>query len=110
MSRRRLKPARYTNVETALRGRLFGQLLQSPFEEPPFWLLTHKCQSPLWLRTGKRGFFLACSGFPKCRNIKPVSKDEGEKLRVEAEALREQMKAERAAAQAAQAAQPPKPS
>jgi DNA topoisomerase-1 len=48
----------------------------------------HKCQSPLWLRQGKRGYFLACSGFPKCRNIKPVSKDEGEKLRVEAEALR----------------------
>ncbi|MFA6003438.1 MAG: type I DNA topoisomerase [Elusimicrobiota bacterium] len=47
----------------------------------------HKCNSFMWLRLGKRGHFLACSGFPKCRNIKPVSKDDGEKLRQEAEAL-----------------------
>jgi DNA topoisomerase-1 len=47
-----------------------------------------KCGSFMWLRLGKRGHFLACSGFPKCRNIKPVSKEEGEKLRSEAEALR----------------------
>jgi DNA topoisomerase-1 len=39
----------------------------------------NKCENLLWLRKGKRGFFLACSGFPKCRNIKPVSKEEGEK-------------------------------
>jgi len=44
----------------------------------------------MWLRLGKRGHFLACSGFPKCRNIKPVSKDDGAALRVEAEALRVQ--------------------
>ena len=42
----------------------------------------------MWLRLGKRGHFLACSGFPKCRNIKPVAKDEGERLHAEAEALR----------------------
>jgi len=47
-----------------------------------------KCGSFMWLRLGKRGHFLACSGFPKCRNIRPVSKDDGEKLRREAEALR----------------------
>jgi DNA topoisomerase-1 len=47
-----------------------------------------KCGSFMWLRLGKRGHFLACSGFPKCRNIKPVSKDEGDKLHAEAEALR----------------------
>ncbi|OGR81975.1 MAG: DNA topoisomerase I, partial [Elusimicrobia bacterium RIFCSPHIGHO2_02_FULL_57_9] len=44
----------------------------------------NKCSSPFWLRKGKRGFFLACSGFPKCRNIKPVARGEGEKLRQEA--------------------------
>lgn len=55
----------------------------------------NKCQSPLWLRKGKRGYFLACSGFPKCRNIKPVSKDEGEKLRVEGEAIRAELAAKR---------------
>jgi len=29
----------------------------------------HKCGSAMLLRVGKRGPFLACSGFPKCRNI-----------------------------------------
>jgi DNA topoisomerase-1 len=56
-----------------------------------------KCGSFMWLRLGKRGHFLACSGFPKCRNIKPVSKEEGGKLRVEAEALRAAQAAQRAA-------------
>ncbi|MBI3553993.1 MAG: type I DNA topoisomerase [Elusimicrobia bacterium] len=55
----------------------------------------NKCESAMWLRKGKRGFFLACSGFPKCRNIRPVSKDEGEKLRVEGEAMRAEMIAKR---------------
>lgn len=49
--------------------------------------LCNKCSSPFWLRKGKRGFFLACSAFPKCRNIKPVAKEEGEKLRDEALAV-----------------------
>ena len=31
-----------------------------------------KCGRMMWKRVGKRGPFLACSGFPKCRNIKPV--------------------------------------
>ncbi|MBI5241037.1 MAG: type I DNA topoisomerase [Elusimicrobia bacterium] len=53
-----------------------------------------KCGSFMWLRLGKRGHFLACSGFPKCRNIKPVSKEEGEKLRAEGEALRAQRAAQ----------------
>ena len=45
-----------------------------------------KCQKPMWIRKGKRGFFLACSGFPKCRNLKPLGKEEGQALRKEAEA------------------------
>ncbi|MBI3550282.1 MAG: type I DNA topoisomerase [Elusimicrobia bacterium] len=45
-----------------------------------------KCSSMMWLRLGKRGFFIACSGFPKCRNLKPVSKDEAAKLKAEADA------------------------
>ncbi|MBM4078775.1 MAG: type I DNA topoisomerase, partial [Planctomycetes bacterium] len=31
-----------------------------------------KCGKPLVIRTGKRGPFIACSGFPKCRNAKPL--------------------------------------
>lgn len=49
--------------------------------------LCDKCQKPMWLRKGKRGRFLACSGFPRCRNLKPLSKENGESLRIEAEAL-----------------------
>ncbi len=58
----------------------------------------NKCQKHMWLRVGKRGFFLTCPGYPKCRNLKPVSKEEGEKLKVEGEALRAEMIAERRAA------------
>ncbi|MBI4386389.1 MAG: type I DNA topoisomerase [Elusimicrobia bacterium] len=43
-----------------------------------------KCGSALWMRLGRRGHFLACSGYPKCRNLKPVSKEEAESLRKEA--------------------------
>ncbi len=63
----------------------------------------NKCQKHMWLRTGKRGFFLTCPGYPKCRNLKPVSKEEGEKLKVEGEALRAAQIAARLAAQPPQA-------
>jgi DNA topoisomerase-1 len=38
-----------------------------------------KCGKMMWKRVGKRGPFLACSGFPKCRNIKPMPKPSEEK-------------------------------
>ncbi len=31
-----------------------------------------KCGSPMVIRTGRRGRFLACSAFPKCKNAKPL--------------------------------------
>ena len=31
-----------------------------------------KCGKMMLLRVGKRGPFLACSGFPRCRNLKKV--------------------------------------
>ncbi|MFH1379019.1 MAG: type I DNA topoisomerase [bacterium] len=34
-----------------------------------------KCLRPMYLRVGKRGHFLACSGFPKCRNIKKADQE-----------------------------------
>ncbi|KKR14543.1 MAG: topoisomerase protein [Candidatus Falkowbacteria bacterium GW2011_GWA2_39_24] len=34
-----------------------------------------KCQSPMIIKTGRYGKFLACSGFPKCKNIKPLNGD-----------------------------------
>ena len=33
----------------------------------------NKCKKPMLKRVGRRGPFLACSGFPRCRNIKPVT-------------------------------------
>ncbi|MFH1618787.1 MAG: topoisomerase DNA-binding C4 zinc finger domain-containing protein, partial [bacterium] len=45
-----------------------------------------KCnKNALWLRLGKRGYFLACSGFPKCRNLIKVSKGDAETIKAEAE-------------------------
>ncbi len=32
-----------------------------------------KCAKPMLLRVGKRGPFLACSGFPRCRNLKKAA-------------------------------------
>lgn len=35
-----------------------------------------KCGSPMVIRTGRRGRFLACSAFPKCRSTRPLPEDE----------------------------------
>jgi DNA topoisomerase-1 len=35
-----------------------------------------KCGSAMVIRTGRRGRFLACSAFPKCRNTRPLPEDE----------------------------------
>jgi DNA topoisomerase-1 len=47
-----------------------GNKIVRPAPEPT----EHKCQKcgrMMYKRVGKRGPFLACSGFPRCRNIKP---------------------------------------
>ncbi|MCB4791750.1 MAG: type I DNA topoisomerase [Elusimicrobia bacterium] len=38
-----------------------------------------KCGKPMLKRFGKRGPFLACSGFPGCRNTKRLPKEDGNK-------------------------------
>jgi DNA topoisomerase-1 len=44
-----------------------------------------KCQSMMYLRGGKRGPWLSCSKFPKCRSMLMLSKIEGEqKQKIEA--------------------------
>ena len=35
-----------------------------------------KCGKPMVVRWGRRGRFLACSGFPECRNSRPLEGDE----------------------------------
>jgi DNA topoisomerase-1 len=33
-----------------------------------------KCGRPMRIKTSKRGKFIACSGYPRCRNAKPIEK------------------------------------
>ncbi len=33
-----------------------------------------RCGQPMVIRTGRRGKFIACPGFPRCRNTKPIEK------------------------------------
>jgi DNA topoisomerase-1 len=37
-----------------------------------------KCGKPMVIRSGRRGKFIACSGFPRCRNTKPLPKSDNE--------------------------------
>lgn len=39
--------------------------------------LCEKCGKPMVYKLGRFGKFLACSGFPDCRNTKPIVKDIG---------------------------------
>jgi len=43
-----------------------------PVEEAGFGC--ERCGRPMHIKTGRRGKFIACSGFPKCRNTKPIEK------------------------------------
>ncbi len=44
--------------------------------EPPeqAGLACDKCGKPMLIRSGKRGKFVACSGYPRCRNTHPIEK------------------------------------
>lgn len=43
--------------------------------------LCEKCGKPMVLRTSKRGEFLGCSGYPKCKTIVTVTPEEIEKIK-----------------------------
>jgi len=47
---------------------------EKPKKEPAVWtsIKCEKCGRPMALRTSKRGQFLGCSGFPKCRSIQKL--------------------------------------
>lgn len=44
--------------------------------------ICEKCQRPMIIRWGRNGKFLACSGYPECKNAKPLP-GEAEKMRIE---------------------------
>ncbi|KPL02909.1 MAG: DNA topoisomerase I [candidate division Zixibacteria bacterium SM23_73_2] len=43
-------------------------------------VLCEKCGKPMIVKWGKNGKFLACSGFPECKNTKPLISEEEEKI------------------------------
>ncbi len=45
--------------------------------EEPTNEICEKCGAPMVIKTGRYGKFLACSGFPKCRNIKSLGTPDG---------------------------------
>lgn len=44
-----------------------------------------ECGRPMVIKWGRRGRFMACSGFPECKNTKPLPEDEPEQVEVDAE-------------------------
>ncbi len=43
-------------------------------EERPTDLVCEKCGQPMVIKWGRRGEFLACSGYPECKNMQPLHK------------------------------------
>jgi DNA topoisomerase-1 len=41
-------------------------------QDPPTGETCDKCGKPMVLKRGKKGPFLACSGYPKCKNTRPL--------------------------------------
>lgn len=48
-------------------------------------VLCEKCGKPMVLRSSKRGYFLGCSGYPKCKTIVNISDEEIAKIKAEHE-------------------------
>ena len=45
-------------------------------EEIPTDFVCEKCESPMVIKWGRNGSFLACQGYPDCRNTKEITKNE----------------------------------
>ena len=76
-----------------------GKPLPPKAKPVPTGLKCEKCGAPMLLRASKRGPFLSCSTFPKCRGTKNVKKLAGEELK-QVEALLPALEASAADAQA----------
>ena len=46
-------------------------------EDIPTDKICEKCGKPMVIKSGRYGKFVACSGFPECRNAHPIVKDTG---------------------------------
>jgi DNA topoisomerase-1 len=46
-------------------------------EQTPTDIVCEKCGKPMLIKWGRNGQFLACSGYPDCKNTKPFVRTEG---------------------------------
>ncbi len=44
--------------------------------DEPTDIVCDKCGKPMVIRSGRRGRFVACTGYPKCRNTRPLPEEE----------------------------------
>ncbi len=51
-----------------------GEMIEKPAAEPTDQIC-EKCGKPMVIRTGRFGKFVACSGFPACKNTKRIEAD-----------------------------------
>jgi DNA topoisomerase I len=54
-------------------------------------VLCDKCGAPMIIKTGRYGKFLACSGYPKCKNIKSMDKNKDGKVDAKDEVINAEM-------------------
>jgi DNA topoisomerase-1 len=67
-------------------GRAEVEMRDVKREERPTDLKCEKCERPMIIKWGRRGEFLACSGYPECKNTKNFTRDEDGTIKpVEAE-------------------------
>ncbi|WP_239617055.1 type I DNA topoisomerase [Cohnella mopanensis] len=55
------------------------EMKEIEIKDEPSDEICDKCGSPMVYKMGRFGKFLACSGFPNCRNTKPIIKETGVK-------------------------------
>ena len=53
-----------------------NQTSNLPLRAGKGWLYEGGIREPMMIKYGRYGKFLACSGFPKCRNTKPLEEQE----------------------------------
>ncbi|GMR05114.1 MAG: type I DNA topoisomerase [Thermodesulfobacteriota bacterium] len=51
-------------------------------EETPTDIVCEKCSKPMVIKWGRRGNFLACTGYPECKNTKDFTTDEEGKIKI----------------------------
>ncbi len=66
------------SIEKAVKQaeRVPRELLEEETDE-----VCEKCESPMVIKSGRYGRFLACTGYPECKNTRPIESDEERAVR-----------------------------